>query len=99
MIRRLFWLILGAVLGIMSYRKLSATADKLRPSALAGSFAGGIGEGLTNLAWAIRDFAADVRDAMADREDELRSAVGLDGADDVVPFTTGRGAHRADGAA
>lgn len=100
MISRLFWLVVGAVIGILGYRKLLSTAQRLRPAALANGMASGLGEGLTNLAWAIRDFAADVRDAMLDREQELREAAGLDGDSDVVKFASvGAGAHRADGAA
>jgi hypothetical protein len=93
-------MLVGAVLGIMSYRKVTSAADRLRPSNLAGSMAGGLGEGLTNLSWAIRDFAADIRDAMSDREQELREAAGLDGAEGAKSFVAPHGgAHRADGAA
>jgi len=75
MIRRLFWLILGAVIGIWSFRKFSATADRFKPRNVAGS----VGTGLTDLAYALRDFAADVREAMNEREADLRQATGLDG--------------------
>jgi len=50
MIRRLFWLVLGAVLGVTGYRKATALARSLRPAPRA--------TGLTG-------FAADVREGMA----------------------------------
>ena len=50
MIRRLFWLVLGAVLGVTGYRKATALARSLRPAPRAGGLA---------------EFAADVREGMA----------------------------------
>ena len=41
--------------------------------------AGSLGSGLRELADSVRDFAADVRAAMAEREAELRAGTGLDG--------------------
>ena len=49
MIRRLFWLTLGAVLGVAGYRRAAALARSLRPVP-RGNLAG---------------FAADVREGMA----------------------------------
>jgi hypothetical protein len=74
--RRLFWLAFGAALGVLIFRKLSAAAQKLTPQGLAGT----IGAGLSELAYSLRDFTDDVRDAMSSRESELRMAAGLDGA-------------------
>jgi hypothetical protein len=73
--RRLFWLALGATVGVLIFRKLSTAAQKLTPQGLAGS----VGAGLSELAYSLRDFTADVRDAMSSRESELRIAAGLDG--------------------
>lgn len=73
--RRLFWLAMGVTIGALIVRKLSKLAEKLTPRGMAG----GIGAGLADLADALRDFADDVRDAMHDRESELRSSTGLDG--------------------
>ena len=39
--RRVFWLALGAALGVLIFRKLSAAAQKLTPQGLAGSVVGG----------------------------------------------------------
>ena len=72
--RRLFWLAMGVTIGALVVRKLSRAADKLTPTGIAGSIA----EGLRDLADAIGDFGADVRAAMAEREDELRTGTGLD---------------------
>ena len=72
--RRLFWLALGASLGVLIFRKLSRAADKLTPRGIAAS----LGAGLTDLSYALRDFVDDVRDAMSAQESALRSAAGLD---------------------
>jgi hypothetical protein len=48
MIRRLFWLVLGAVLGVTGYRRATALARSLRPAPRAG----------------LAGFAADVREGM-----------------------------------
>jgi hypothetical protein len=50
MIRRLFWLSLGAVLGVLGYRRAAAFARSLRPAPRVERLAG---------------FAADVREGMA----------------------------------
>jgi len=50
MIRRLFWLVLGAVLGVTGYRRATALARSLRPVRGAASLA---------------HFAGDVREGMA----------------------------------
>jgi hypothetical protein len=50
MIRRLCWLVLGAVLGVTGYRKATAVARSLRPAPRASGLA---------------EFAADVREGMA----------------------------------
>jgi hypothetical protein len=73
--RRLFWLAMGATIGALVVRKLTQLAQKLTPRGMAT----GLGAGLVELADAIRDFAADVRAAMREREAELRAATGLDG--------------------
>ena len=73
--RRLFWLALGATAGVLIVRKLSKAAEKLTPQGIAQNFAAGLNE----LAYALRDFAADVREAMTAQETALRQAAGLDG--------------------
>jgi hypothetical protein len=66
---------MGVTIGALLVRKMSRAMQKLTPRGIAG----GIGAGLSELADAIRDFAADVREAMSEREAELREATGLDG--------------------
>ncbi|MDT4916853.1 MAG: hypothetical protein QOI15_2246 [Pseudonocardiales bacterium] len=73
--RRLFWLAMGVTIGALLVRKLSRAAEKLTPSGMASGISGALAE----LAGAIRDFGADVREAMREREAELREATGLDG--------------------
>jgi hypothetical protein len=72
--RRLFWLAMGVTIGVLVMRKLSKMAAKLTPSGLAQGLAASLGE----LSDALRDFGADVREAMTEREAELRAASGLD---------------------
>ncbi len=73
--RRLFWVALGATAGVLVVRRLTRTAEAYTPAGLAAAVSG-LGE-------AVRDFTDRVGAAMAEREDELRVALG------VTP--TGRG--------
>jgi hypothetical protein len=75
MSRRLFWLAMGVTIGALLVRKLSRAAQSLTPRGIAGSFGGGLAE----LSDSVRDFTADVRHAMRDREAQLREGAGLDG--------------------
>jgi len=72
--RKLFWLALGATLGVLIFRKLSRAAERMTPQGIAAS----LGAGLSDLADALRDFAGDVREAMSSQEAALRAAAGLD---------------------
>ena len=73
--RRLFWLALGVTMGVLVMRKLSQAAQRLSPGGVAES----IGSGLAELSHALRSFSEEVRDAMSEREAELRAGTGLDG--------------------
>ncbi len=75
--RRLFWLALGATVGVLIVRKLTQTAERLTPKGLAESFT----ESLSGLGEAIRDFGADVRAGMSEREAELYAALETEGGD------------------
>lgn len=75
MTRRLFYISLGATAGVLIVRKLTATANRLTPTGMQSGIAGAVG----NLADAIRDFGDAVREGMAEREQELREGLGLDG--------------------
>ena len=73
--RRLFWVAVGAAAGIYAVRKVQKTMHAYSPSGLAER-AGGFGESITA-------FAEEVRAGMADREAELREALGMDAAHDA----------------
>jgi hypothetical protein len=80
--RRLVYIAFGAAVGVLVVHRASKAAQRFTPagvqSSIAGSFAG-----LTD---AIRDFTAELRIAMAEREDELRVHLGLDGSHDLVDY-------------
>jgi hypothetical protein len=78
--RRLFYVTLGAVAGVLIVRKLTQTAQRFTPAGVQQS----LGGGLSNLADAVRDFGEAVREGMAEREQELRTTLGLDGTHDLV---------------
>ncbi len=69
MIRRLFYMALGACLAIWTMRKLAA----LRPDHVARRAA----DRAVSLAGRLGDFAGDVRELSASRETELRAQFGL----------------------
>lgn len=71
MTRRLFYIALGATVGVLVVRKLSATADRYSPSGLSRGLTGAI----TDLGDAVRAFGTDVRLGMAEREEELRATL------------------------
>jgi hypothetical protein len=73
--RRLFWLAMGITIGALLVRKLSTLAARMTPSGVGSSIA----QAMSELAAALRDFSADVRAAMSEREAELRAGTGLDG--------------------
>jgi hypothetical protein len=72
MIRRVFYISLGATVGILIVRRLSAAAESLQPDNVARKAVGGV-----------QAFMHDVRAAMSEREVELRSALGMDGTPDA----------------
>jgi hypothetical protein len=76
----MFYIALGATVGILIVRKASQAASRFTPSGMSSSMTGALG----GLGDAIRDFGANVREGMAEREDMLRSELGLDGRHDVV---------------
>ena len=80
MTRRMFYIALGATVGILVVRKASNAAKRFTPAGVQSSVTGAFG----GLGDAIRDFGANVREGMAEREDQLRTELGLDGTHDVV---------------
>jgi len=84
--RRLFWAAAGAAAGVLVVRRVTKTAAKLTPAGLSSSLSGA----LTNLADAVREFAEDVRDGMAERETELWTSLEATApaAEPASPFDT-----------
>jgi hypothetical protein len=77
--RRLFWVALGATVGVLVVHKVTKTAQAYSPSGVARGLSGG----LADLGEGLREMAEVVREGMAEREAELRYALGLDTA--MVP--------------
>lgn len=71
----MFWLAMGVTIGALVVRRITRAAEALTPRGIAGSVSGS----LTSLADAVRDFTAEVRDGMTEREAELREGAGIDG--------------------
>ena len=68
--RRLFWVAVGATAGVLVVRRLNKVARRLTPAA--------DGDGIsTRLSQAVLDFADDVKAGMAERDLELRHALGI----------------------
>jgi hypothetical protein len=67
--KRVFWIALGATAGVLVVRKLQKTAHAYTPDGMA--------ERVQGLGGSIRYFADEVRAGMAEREAELRDALGL----------------------
>ncbi len=78
--RRMFWMSLGATAGVLAVRRITAAAKVFTPDGMAG-VAGSLGERFAA-------FSAEVREGMAEREVELREALGLDGRHDSVDIHT-----------
>jgi hypothetical protein len=72
--RRLFWVALGATVGALVVRKITKAAHSYSPSGMAEGLSGG----LSDLGEGLREMAEAVREGMAERETELRLALGID---------------------
>jgi hypothetical protein len=83
--RRLFYIALGAVAGVLVVRKLTQTAQRFTPESVQQSLVGAL-SGLTE---SVREFGELVREGMEEREAELRVSLGLDGTHDVVDADPG----------
>ena len=78
--KRLFYLAVGAGVGVAAFRRASRAARKLTPAGLANS-AGGAVSGVRG---SIRSFVDDVRVGMVEREAQLHDALASDA---PPPFT------------
>lgn len=74
--KRIFWLIIGIAVGVYAVTRLKKRAAVLAPESLQESAA--------KVAAAIRHFGDEVREGMAERETELRDALGID-TDSAMP--------------
>ena len=74
MIKRVFWVALGASVGIVAVNRATKAVKKLAPGSIADS-ASGVPGRLT-AAW--QDFTEDVRSAAAEREFDLYHTLGVD---------------------
>ena len=74
MVKQVFWVALGATVGILVVSKASKTLRKLAPASLADQATGVPGR----LAGAWSDLTEDIRGAAAEREFELYRALGMD---------------------
>lgn len=67
---RLFWIAVGAGAGVYAVRKFTKTVEQYTPAGMGSSLAS-VGDGL-------REIAEVIREGMAEREEELRLALGVD---------------------
>lgn len=67
MTRRLFYITLGATVGVLVMRRLTAAVESLQPDNMA-----------RRLVVSGQGFVREVRTGMAEREGELRSALGVE---------------------
>ena len=72
--KRIFWLIIGIADGVYAVTRLKKRAQVLAPESLQESAA--------KLAAAVRHFGDQVREGMAEREIELRDALGIENTND-----------------
>jgi len=69
--RRLFYLAMGAAIGVAVVRKATKTAQRLTPAGLADAASASLG----GVGATVRGFVDELRAAMAEREIELNEAL------------------------
>jgi hypothetical protein len=69
-VKRVLWLGVGLAVGALVFRALSKKAQAFTPTGIAASARDSAG-GLVD---SVRSFVDDVRDAMAEREEEIHAA-------------------------
>lgn len=82
MSRRLVYIAFGAAAGILVVHRATQAAKRFTPAGVQDSMTGAF----SGLADSIREFTAELKIAMAEREEELRTTLGLDGSHDVVDY-------------
>jgi hypothetical protein len=73
-VKRIIWLIIGIAVGVYAVTRLKKRAQLLAPESVQESAA--------KLSAAVRHFGDQVREGMAERETELRDALGIETAND-----------------
>ena len=68
--RRLLWLGIGLAIGALVFRAITKKAQTFTPQGIAGS----LQQSATGALESVRMFVEDVRDGMAEREAEIRTA-------------------------
>ncbi|GAA2260724.1 hypothetical protein GCM10010145_31500 [Streptomyces ruber] len=77
MFRRTFWFTTGVAAGVWATTKVNRKLKQLTPESLAATAANKALEAGHRIKERAVDFALDVRDGMAQREEELGDALGL----------------------
>ena len=85
MTRRLVYIAFGAAVGILAVRRATQAAQRFTPAGLQSSVSGS----MAGLTAAISEFTELVREGLAEREEELRVTLGLDGTHDLVDTVPG----------
>ena len=80
MSRRLVYLCFGAAAGVLAVRRATQAAQRYTPAGVQQRLSTGFG----GLGTSVRAFLDEVRVAAAEREQELRTVLGLDGTHDLV---------------
>jgi uncharacterized protein with PhoU and TrkA domain len=70
MIKRVFWLVAGAAIGVVAVRKVSAMKSAVGPE--------GLNRAVAQLSDSAADFADALRRGMQERESDLRTALGIE---------------------
>ena len=73
-VRRLFWVSLGATVGVLVFKQVTKVAEELTPAGVKDRVALS-GGGLLD---SVKEFFQDVRELARDREEELNVALGID---------------------
>jgi hypothetical protein len=69
MLRRMFWLTAGVTIGVVAVRKVAQARSTLGPE--------GLNRAVGHLGDSIGEFADALRSSMAERENDLRTALGV----------------------
>ena len=86
--RRLFWVAVGAAAGVYAVRKVQKTLHAYSP--------GGLAERATGAGASWQAFTDEVRRNAAEREAQLREALGMEPADPDAPLTPAEAADLTD---